>query len=80
MRVARQRKEHDRPGHVKIGGNLGGLLAPLVTVYVARGYGRNTGFLVASLVCLLGSALWLNIRLKHPAGDAHAEPMAAGVS
>jgi sugar phosphate permease len=64
---------------VNTGGNLGGMLAPIVTVYVAREYGWNTGFLVASLACLLGAALWLNIRLKHPAGGARDEPTAAGV-
>ncbi len=52
---------------VNTGGNFGGMLAPLVTVYVAREYGWNAGFLVASLACLLGAALWLGIRLKHPA-------------
>jgi sugar phosphate permease len=52
---------------VNTGGNLGGLLAPVVTVYVAEEYGWNAGFLVASLSCLLGAALWLGIRLKHPA-------------
>jgi MFS family permease len=54
---------------VNTGGNLGGLLAPVVTVYVAKQYGWNTGFLVASLACLLGAALWLGIRLKHPAKE-----------
>ena len=51
---------------VNMGGNLGGLFAPVVTVYVARQYGWNAGFLVASLACLLGVVLWLGIRLKHP--------------
>ena len=51
---------------VNTGGNLGGLLAPVVTVYVAKTYGWNAGFFVASLVCLLGVALWFGIRLEHP--------------
>jgi len=51
---------------VNMGGNLGGLFAPVVTVYVAKQYGWNAGFLVASSACLLGVALWLCIRLKHP--------------
>jgi ACS family glucarate transporter-like MFS transporter len=55
---------------VNTGGNLGGMLAPLVTVYVALEYGWNAGFLVASLACLLGAVLWLGIRLKHPAMSA----------
>jgi ACS family glucarate transporter-like MFS transporter len=53
---------------VNMGGNLGGLLAPVVTVYVAKQYGWNAGFLVASSACLLGVVLWLGIRLKHPSG------------
>jgi ACS family glucarate transporter-like MFS transporter len=53
---------------VNTGGNFGGMLAPLVTVYVAQEYGWNAGFLVACLACLLGASLWLGIRLKHPAG------------
>ena len=51
---------------VNTGGNLGGLLAPVVTVYVAKNYGWSAGFLVASLACLLGVGLWLGIRLVHP--------------
>jgi MFS family permease len=55
---------------VNMGGNLGGMLAPIVTVYVAQEYGWNAGFLVASLACLLGATLWLGIRLQHPAKAA----------
>ena len=55
---------------VNMGGNLGGLFAPVVTVYVADKYGWNAGFLVASLACLLGVVLWLGIRLKHPSTSA----------
>jgi sugar phosphate permease len=51
---------------VNMGGNLGGLFAPVVTIYVAKQFGWNAGFLVASLACLLGVVLWLGIRLKHP--------------
>jgi ACS family glucarate transporter-like MFS transporter len=51
---------------VNTGGNLGGLLAPVVTVYVAQQYGWNAGFFVASLACLAGVVLWLGIRLEHP--------------
>jgi sugar phosphate permease len=49
---------------VNTGGNLGGLLAPVVTVYVAGQYGWGAGFFVASLVCLIGVMLWLGIRLE----------------
>jgi ACS family glucarate transporter-like MFS transporter len=51
---------------VNTGGNIGGLVAPVVTVYVGQTYGWNAGFLVASVACLLGVVLWMGIRLKHP--------------
>ena len=51
---------------VNMGGNLGGMFAPVVTVYVADQYGWNAGFLVASVACLVGVVLWLGIRLRHP--------------
>lgn len=51
---------------VNMGGNLGGMFAPVVTAYVADRFGWNAGFLVASLACVLGVALWLGIRLKRP--------------
>ena len=51
---------------VNTGGNLGGLLAPVVTVYVAEHYGWGAGFFLASLVCLIGVVLWLGIRLEQP--------------
>jgi ACS family glucarate transporter-like MFS transporter len=63
---------------VNTGGNLGGMLAPLVTVYIAEEYGWSAGFLVASLACLLGAALWLRIRLKHPAISAQDDGTVAG--
>jgi ACS family glucarate transporter-like MFS transporter len=51
---------------VNTGGNLGGLLAPVVTAYVAREYGWNAGFVVASLVCLVGVVQWFGVRLVPP--------------
>ncbi len=59
---------------VNTGGNLGGMLAPIVTAYVALKLGWQTSFLIPSLACLLGAALWLTIRLKHQAGSASAGP------
>jgi len=56
---------------VNMGGNLGGMLASVVTVYIAKQYGWNAGFLAASLACLLGVAMWLGIRLQQPA-TSHA--------
>lgn len=60
---------------VNTGGNLGGLLAPVVTVYVAETYGWNAGFLVASLACLVGVVLWFGIRLEHPGDQPPVESM-----
>jgi MFS family permease len=51
---------------VNTGGNLEGLLAPVVTVYVAEHSGWGAGFFVASPVCLIGVVLWLGIRLEQP--------------
>ena len=59
---------------VNTGGNLGDMLAPIVTAYVALKLGWQTSFLIPSLACLLGAALWLTIRLKHPAGGASDRP------
>lgn len=53
---------------VNTGGNLGGLLAPLATAFIAREYGWNMGFVVASLVCLLGVVQWFGVRLVPPCG------------
>jgi hypothetical protein len=38
----------------------------VVTVYVAEHHGWGAGFIVASLVCLIGVMLWLGIRLERP--------------
>lgn len=51
---------------VNTGGNLGGLLAPVITAYVATAYGWNAGFLVASAVCLVGAVQWFGVRLIQP--------------
>ncbi|MBI3865701.1 MAG: MFS transporter [Planctomycetia bacterium] len=48
---------------VNTGGNLGGLLAPVVTAYVAQEYGWTMGFVVASVVCLVGVVQWFGVRL-----------------
>ena len=51
---------------VNTGDNLGGLLAPMVTVYVAEHSGWGAGFFPASLACPIGVVLWLGIRLEQP--------------
>lgn len=59
---------------VNTGGNLGGLLAPVVTAYVARMYGWNMGFVVASLVCLVGVVQWFGVRPVPPPPDGRDVP------
>jgi sugar phosphate permease len=54
---------------VNTGGNLGGMLAPVVTAYVAREYDWNMGFTVASLVCVIGVVQWFGVRLVPPAAE-----------
>ncbi len=51
---------------VNTGGNLGGMLAPMVTAYVAREYDWNAGFIVASFVCVVGVVQWFGVRLVEP--------------
>jgi len=51
---------------VNTGGNLGGMLAPVVTAYVSRAFGWQSGFAVASLVCLFGVVQWFGVRLVAP--------------
>lgn len=41
------------------GGNLGGLLAPVVTPLFSAYFGWQWGLALASLVCLVGAVLWL---------------------
>ncbi|HLJ12190.1 MAG TPA: MFS transporter [Planctomycetaceae bacterium] len=57
---------------VNTGGNLGGMLAPVVTAYIAQEYGWNAGFVVASVVCLVGVFQWFGVRLQSPAGSTAA--------
>lgn len=53
---------------VNTGGNLGGMLAPVVTAVVAKEYGWNMGFVLASFVCLFGVLQWFGVRLVPPDG------------
>jgi ACS family glucarate transporter-like MFS transporter len=43
------------------GGNLGGLIAPVVTPWVSLKFGWNWGIILGSLACLLAVVLWLGI-------------------
>jgi dipeptide/tripeptide permease len=45
------------------------MLAPVVTAFVAREYGWNMGFVLASVVCLVGVVQWFGVRLVPPPHD-----------
>jgi dipeptide/tripeptide permease len=46
-------------GIFNTGGNLGGMLAPLVTPWVSNHLGWPWGIALGSIVCLIGVCLWL---------------------
>ena len=60
-------------GIFNTGGNLGGLLAPVVTPWVSRLLGWQWGLALGAVACLLGVGLWLGIdpreRLPGETGD-----------
>lgn len=48
-------------GLFNTGGNLGGLLAPVVTPWVSHLLGWNGGLALGAVACLIGVGLWLGI-------------------
>jgi MFS family permease len=54
------------------GGNIGGLLAPIVTPILAAQLGWQAGLGTASAVCLVGAGLWFCVRNpeRHPASES----------
>jgi sugar phosphate permease len=46
-------------GIFNTGGNLGGMLAPVVTPWVKEGLGWSWAIALGSIVCLIGACLWL---------------------
>jgi MFS family permease len=60
------------------GGNLGGLLAPIVTPWVGEHYGWSWAIGLGSLISLLGVGLWIGIDCEHrirrkPSASRNAE-------
>jgi ACS family glucarate transporter-like MFS transporter len=59
-------------GFMNTGGNVGGMLAPILTPIIAQRYGWNGGLFFASGVVMLGMLAWLLLdpahRLKESAG------------
>jgi ACS family glucarate transporter-like MFS transporter len=46
-------------GIFNTGGNIGGLLAPVITPWISSQFGWQWGITAGSLVCLIGVCLWL---------------------
>jgi ACS family glucarate transporter-like MFS transporter len=45
-------------GIMNTGGNVGGLLAPILTPFVSKQFGWPWGIGLGSIVCILGVVLW----------------------
>jgi ACS family glucarate transporter-like MFS transporter len=56
-------------GVFNTGGNIGGIVAPVITPWISDelGYGWKAGLAVGSLVCLIGAVLW--IWIDDPRGE-----------
>jgi MFS family permease len=52
-------------GFMNCGGNVGGMLAPILTPLIARRFGWTGGLSFASLIVLLGMLAWLVIEPTH---------------
>ena len=55
-------------GIMNTGGNLGGVVAPVLTPWVGLRYGWPAAIALGGLIGLLGAACWLGIRPSAPAG------------
>jgi MFS family permease len=56
------------------GGNAVGLLAPVVTPALAEYFGWQVGLALASIVCVLGAALWWGVALSDDIDDSLPAP------
>jgi MFS family permease len=56
-----ERRGGTAAGIFNTGGNVGGMIAPVLTPLVSRQWGWGWGIALGSLVCLLGVGLWLGI-------------------
>ena len=52
------------------GGNLGGMLAPVLTPWIGERYGWGYAVGLGAMICLLGVVFWLGIEV----GERPAEP------
>jgi len=49
------------------GGNLGGVISPVLTPWLAEKYGWPPAIVVACLVCAVGGAVWFVVQVRPPA-------------
>jgi MFS family permease len=54
------------------GGNLGGVISPVLTPWLALKYGWPAAIVVACFVCAVGGAVWLVVRVRPPAHTSTA--------
>jgi len=57
-------------GFMNFGGNVGGMLAPILTPMIAQRFGWTGGLSFASLIVLLGMLAWLVLEPTHQVRDA----------
>jgi ACS family glucarate transporter-like MFS transporter len=60
-------------GILNTGGNLGGLIAPVLTPWLAARYGWSWGFYFGCFIVLVGASLWLVIKPVNAALDKSFE-------
>jgi MFS family permease len=60
-------------GILNTGGNGGGLIAPIVTPLFSSYFGWKAGIGLASIVCLVGAALWYWVDLRDRIGQSSVE-------
>jgi MFS family permease len=64
-------------GIFNTGGNIGGLLAPVVTPWASSKLGWQWGLALGAIACLLGVTLWLGIDPhERPSGEDRDESFA----
>ncbi len=56
------------------GGNLGGLMAPIITPWIGQTYGWPAAVAIGSLVCLAGCVLWFGVDVRGRMDDTPEPP------
>ncbi len=71
MTAVEPRKYTAPPRRIGAGGQLGGVLAPIVTPWVGTHFGWSWSMGVGAAVAFAGAMFWLGVR---PSGDAMVRP------